>query len=192
MRWALRCLFAIRYWGFNYRLMAGLQGERLTLRGVEERDIEVMYQFENDLDNWAVSGTTVPFSRYLLSRFVEAQGVDIFERGDLRLMVELNGGGVVGAVDLFEVDGYNHRAGVGILIVASERGKGYGAEALRLVEGYSRDFLQLHQLWCGVDGGNAASLSLFGSLGYREVGRRREWLWRADGYCDQIEFQKIL
>jgi diamine N-acetyltransferase len=82
-------------------------------------DLEAMYGWENDVDMWRVSGTTAPFSRHVLSRLIEEQQFDIYATRQLRLVVEIDspeGCEAVGAVDLFEFDPQNRRAGVGIMI----------------------------------------------------------------------------
>ncbi|MFI3303385.1 MAG: GNAT family protein [Rikenellaceae bacterium] len=165
---------------------------RVTLRGVELADIDVMYGIENDLENWSVSGTTQPFSRYLIEAFIESQRGDIYATRQLRLMITSEVDEVVGILDLFEFDPQNHRAGVGIFILDSFRKRGYAFEALRALEEYSLLVLQLHQLWCGVAVSNEASLRLFESLGYVEAGVKRDWLWCEGGYCDEVILQKIL
>lgn len=172
--------------------MINLRGDRVVLRAVEPGDIDVMYGAENDLRNWSVSGTTTPFSRYILEQFVESQHSDMFVSRQLRLMVETFDGEVIGMVDLFDFDPYNHRVGVGILIFDSYRSAGYGADSLSVVERYCQSSLQIHQIWCDVGADNLASLKLFSKLGYREVGRKVDWQFRDGGYCDEIMMQKIL
>lgn len=169
-----------------------MRGEKVTLRAVEPEDIDLMYGVENDIHNWGVSGTNTPFSTYLLAQFVESQRVDIYSSKQLRLMVENSRGEVVGIVDIFDFDPYNHRAGVGILIFESHRAMGYGADVLSVMHNYCRDILQLHQLWCNVGADNFASLGLFAKMGYTEVGRKRDWQFHDGEYQDEILLQRIL
>ena len=106
------------------------------------------------------------------------------------------GGGAfrtVGAVDLFEYDPLNGRAGLGILIYGEEnRRRGYASDTLEILCRYAREQLRLHQLWCTVGAGNAASLALFRQAGFVETGVRRDWLWSPEGFRDEILLQKIL
>ena len=106
------------------------------------------------------------------------------------------GGGAfrtAGCIDLFEYDPLNRRAGIGILIYGAEnRRKGYAREALGILCRYAREQLRLHQLWCTVGAGNAASLALFRQAGFVETGVRRDWLWSPEGFRDEILLQKIL
>lgn len=203
-----------------------LQGRIVSLRAVEPRDVDLLYGWENDVEIWAVSGTTEPFSRAQMERFVERQmeGADLLRTGQLRLMIDVrqadglsradgaaenengsmsgnvsggvSGGGgfrTVGAVDLFEYDPLNGRAGLGILIYGEEnRRRGYASDTLEILCRYAREQLRLHQLWCTVGAGNAASLALFRQAGFVETGVRRDWLWSPEGFRDEILLQKIL
>lgn len=105
-----------------------LEGRTTRLRALEPGDIELMYAWENDTEIWGVSGTLAPFSRHTLERFIEGQQFDIFQTRQQRLIIETPEGLPVGALDLFDLDPVNLRAGVGILIHdTAQRGKGYAA-----------------------------------------------------------------
>ena len=210
-----------------------LSGGAVRLRAVEPEDAELLYEWENDPAVWAVSGTTEPFSREQIQRFIERQasGGDLLRTGQLRLMIEVpepagaaetgaaeTGAAeteaepgmtdeakaanpnrtsrmfrTVGTIDLFEYDVLHGRAGIGILIYdRSDRGRGYAADAVETLCRYARERLRMHQLWCNVGAENEASLRLFRGLGFREIGRKRDWLWTPDGYGDEIMLQKIL
>ena len=171
-----------------------LNGVKCRLRAVEPQDIDYIHRQENDPSVWAVSGTVAPYSRYAVENFVAEQQADIYSTRQLRMMVEsVADARTVGMVDLFDFDPVNLRAGVGILICdAADRRRGYAAEALELLCGYAREVLRLHQLWCGVEASNRASLALFRRAGFVRTGRRRDWLLTAEGWRDEIEFSKIL
>lgn len=99
----------------------------------------------------------------------------------------------VGIVDLFEFDPLNRRAGIGILIYGPEnRRRGYAADAVETLCRYARERIGMHQLWCNVCADNEASLGLFRGAGFTEAGVKRQWLWTAEGYRDEIMMQRIL
>ena len=84
-----------------------IEGRTIRLRAVEPGDVDLMYEWENDCDIWPVSGTTEPFSRHQLERFVERHQdiVGVLCDGQLRLIIEtLLSSKPVGAIDLFEYD----------------------------------------------------------------------------------------
>lgn len=152
-----------------------------------------MYGWENDTNVWRDSGTTAPFSRHVLSRLIEEQQFDIYATRQMRLVIEdVATRETVGAVDIFEFDPHNRRAGVGIIISPPFRQRGFALDALRALERYARDILHLHQLWCSVMEDNTASLVLFARASYEQCGRRREWLLTTNGTVDEILMQKIL
>ena len=161
------------------------------LRALEPEDLELMYGWENDMQIWRVSGTIAPFSRHVLSRLIEEQQFDIYATRQMRLVIE-HDGQAVGAVDLFEFDPHNRRAGVGIIVDSQHRAQGLGYDALKALEQYARQTLHLHQLWCSVTVDNEASLKLFRKAGYVECGLRREWILTSNGALDEILMQKIL
>ncbi len=170
-----------------------IEGSCCRLRALEPGDVDAMYGWENDTEVWRVSGSIAPFSRHVLSRLIDEQRFDIYATRQMRLVVECSATGeAVGAVDLFEFDPQNLRAGVGILISPEHRCKGFAIDALRTLEQYARKVLCLHQLWCSVGAENKASLNLFARAGYQECGCRKQWILHAEGTEDEILFQKIL
>ncbi len=173
--------------------MTNIRGNKVTLRAVEPTDIEHLYEWENDTDLWAVSGTTSPFSHHTLSLFLEAQRQDIFASRQMRLMIlSAKESTPVGALDIFEFDPLNRRAGVGIMVAPKFQRMGYAADALRTVERYACEYLRVHQLWCNVEEDNEASLRLFASLGYEVVGTKKDWNSTPTGFKDELTLQKIV
>lgn len=169
------------------------EGELCRLRAVEPSDVDAMYVWENDAAMWHVSASTAPCSRRALAELVEQMRYDIYAARQLRLIIESVEGEAVGAVDLYDFDPQNLNAGVGILVYPEEqRGRGFASEALQIVERYAREVLHLHQLWCCVGADNGASIALFCGAGYEQVGIKREWRRTANGYEDEVMFQKII
>ena len=166
--------------------MAFLEGERILLRAMEPSDIDNLYMWENDPENWFVSQTRAPYSKHILSQFIEESHKDIYEIRQMRLMIVLkNTSGIeqleVGAIDLFDFDPFHRRAGIGILVARKEiRRQGIASEALALLIDYSFKVLGLHQLYCNIAKGNEASCNLFIKSGFEITGEKKDWL-RADG-----------
>lgn len=172
-----------------------LTGRLLRLRAMEPEDADLLYAWENDSSVWQVSNTIVPFSRFTLRDYVETASRDIFAARQLRLMIEvLPGKGfsqTIGAADLFNFEPIHLRAGIGILITASHRRKGYAAEALALLIRYAFDVLLLHQLYCETGADNEAAIRLFTSAGFTHCGTRREWNNTGRSWQDEWMFQLI-
>ncbi len=170
-----------------------LENRNISLRAPEPEDLDLLYIWENDPSIWQVSGTLVPFSRYVMKQYLEHAVQDIFQAKQLRLIIQLKSNHrPVGAIDLFDFDPHHHRAGVGILIAeASNRRKGYAREALETLLEYCFQVLHLHQLYCNIAAANSASMKLFKEAGFLESGRKKDWLFDGSGYEDELMFQKI-
>ncbi|AKQ44585.1 acetyltransferase [Rufibacter radiotolerans] len=170
-----------------------LQTDRIYLRAPEPSDLDFLYLFENDTALWPVSLSVTPFSREALRQYLENATLDIYAARQLRLMICLQEEDtVMGSIDLFDFEPLHQRAGIGIALTPKYQGKGYGQEALKLLETYCTQVLQLHQLYCTVTQSNAGSLHLFRQAGYQEIGIRKEWLKTPSGWQDVVEFQKLL
>ena len=125
-----------------------LETDSVRLRALEPEDIDVLYKWENDTRIWKMSNTVAPFSKYVLRRFIEDQKYDIYETKQLRMIIESRGDGrAVGAIDLFEIDPTNRRAGIGILVYEDrDRGQGYASCALTSMIKYAFQVLVEHVL----------------------------------------------
>jgi diamine N-acetyltransferase len=165
----------------------------IILRPLEPEDIDLLYQWENDMEIWEISNTRAPFSRYILAEYIKQSGKDIYETKQLRLIIETREGKPAGAIDLFDFDPYHQRAGVGILIHnTGDRRQGFASDALAALENYSLHFLGMKQLWANIASDNAHSLRLFEKAGFTQVGIKKSWLKTVEGWKDEILFQKLL
>lgn len=173
--------------------MSILENKTISLRAPEPEDLDLLYIWENEPSIWQVSGTLAPFSRYVLRQYLENAGKDIFQAKQLRLIIQLQKNHrPVGAVDLFDFEPHHHRAGIGILIAElSDRRQGYARETLETIMGYCFGVLNLHQIYCNIAAGNAASIQLFKEAGFEESGRKKEWLFDGNSYEDELFFQKM-
>jgi diamine N-acetyltransferase len=167
--------------------------EKIRLRALEPEDLELLYEWENNDSYWVFSNTVTPFSKYTLKRYLENSHKNIFETGQLRLMIELaSEKKTIGTIDLFDFDPFHKRAGLGILIADdAERRKGYASMALKCLIDYCFTTLQLHQLYCNILAKNCESMDLFKKQGFVQSGVKKEWIKTSEGYLDEYMFQLI-
>ncbi|MCL2707607.1 MAG: GNAT family N-acetyltransferase [Defluviitaleaceae bacterium] len=98
----------------------------------------------------------------------------------------------VGHASLHDVDHLNRNAFVGIFISGEEhRGRGYGAEAIKLMLGYAFLTQNLHCVALSVHADNLAAIACYKKSGFRESGRRIEWIYKNGGYVDKV-YMEIL
>ena len=169
-----------------------LENNVLKLRALEPSDLDILYKWENNTENWLISSTVVPFSKAVLEQFIKNSHEDIYTSKQLRLIiVDKVRDKVVGAIDLFDFDPINKRAGVGILIDAQERGKGFGYMALEQFKAYCFQFLQLHQLYADILTTNTASVALFAKCEFNNCGCKKEWILSPYGWLDELSFQCV-
>ena len=165
----------------------------IKLRALEPEDLELLYNWENNLSYWIISSTVSPFSKYTLKRYVENSHKSIYETGQLRLMIDhIHDKVSIGTIDIFDFDPFHLRAGLGILIANEEyRRKGYATMALTCLVDYWFKTLQLHQLYCNIVANNYESIDLFKKTGFVETGVKKDWIKTSDGYIDEHMFQLI-
>ena len=170
-------------------------GPNLLLRAPEPTDVDILYRWENDVSIWHLSNTITPFSRFAIEQFVLNTSNDIFETKQLRLMIDWHSSSseiiTVGSIDLFDFDPLNKRAGIGILIDAPARQKGFATEALKLLMDYCFGTLRLHQLFCNIEASNGDSIHLFTKAGFVACGHKNDWLLRDGKWTDELMLQKI-
>jgi len=171
-----------------------IKGEKIELRALEPNDIDLLYQWENDLSSWHLSNTLTPFSRFALEQYIMTADQDIFTIKQLRLMIDKIGTNkkiCIGAIDLFDFDPANKRAGIGIMIDKNQRNQGFATEALKLLVQYCFTTLELHQLYCNIEKTNSESLKLFQNQGFEIAGKKREWVRKNNQWTDEYFLQLI-
>ena len=170
-----------------------LRGHICSLRAVEPQDLELLCRWENDPSLWTVSGTIEPFSHYSIEQFIQEQQAGIYRCGQLRLMIDDTAGETIGAIDLFDFEPQHERAGVGILVYdPAQRGKGYGAEALALLEEYARTVLRLRQLVVQRTRGQRPQPDSLRKSRIPPGRVKKEWIRTPEGYKDEVLLQKLL
>ena len=169
-----------------------LQSKNISLRAMEPSDIDVLYQWENNTENWKVSSTQTPFSRKVLEEYIANAHQDIYSVKQLRLMICEAQGNPIGCIDLFEFEPNHLRAGIGILIADKEdRRKGYASDALELLIDYCFETLNLHQLYCNITIDNEPSVLLFQKHGFLITGIKKQWVRDGAKYKDELMLQRI-
>lgn len=165
----------------------------ISLRALEPEDLELLYEWENNLSYWVISNTLTPFSKFTLKRYLKNSHKNIYETGQLRLMINHTADKMtIGTIDIFDFDPFHKRAGVGILIADENyRKKGYASMSLKCLADYCFKTLQLHQLYCNILGNNCESMELFKKQGFVQCGIKKEWINTSDGYFDEYMFQLI-
>lgn len=170
-----------------------LETKTHKLRAVEPTDAVQLYRIENKSDEWWLGSNLAPFSRATLEHYAAGKH-DLYADLQLRLMIDVKGNPdiCVGAVDLYQLDPRNRRAGVGIAIEEHERRNGHGLAALTLLSDYAFGHLGLHQIWAEVPASNGESVALFQRAGFEQKGHLSQWVWSGTEWHDALWMHKIV
>ncbi|MDR1720406.1 MAG: GNAT family N-acetyltransferase [Dysgonamonadaceae bacterium] len=172
--------------------MTFLENDNIKLRALEPEDLDVLYRWENESEWWFYGNTSVPFSKFTLREYLASADNDIYQLQQLRLMViEKTDNLPIGTIDLYDFNPMHQRAGVGIMLDASRRGKGLGTQALTLIKEYAFNFLSMNQLYAYIPQGNTASIKLFERCGFEQTGQLRQWIKLAQGFEDACVYQLL-
>ena len=171
--------------------MNTLKGKNIFLRALELEDINYLFSIENNEKYWSISDSQIPFSKYLLNRYLKNSDMDIYEAKQLRLVITDFQNITIGLIDLFDIDFKNNRAGVAIIINKKMRSKGFAKEALELLIKYSKTHLSLHQLYCNILEDNTHSVNLFKSVVFKQVGLKKDWIKFDGKYKNELLLQLI-
>jgi len=162
------------------------------LRALEPEDAILLNCWENDDATWWLGNTITPFSEATLIKYATGDH-DLYRDKQLRLMIDykIDGEvwGTVGAVDLYDFDPRNSRAGVGIVIDHDQRKNGHGEVGLKMIEEYAFKHLALHQLYAEVPSSHNPSMGLFKKAGYISCETRSEWIRGTEGWEDVVLMQ---
>jgi diamine N-acetyltransferase len=172
--------------------MVTLQGEQIYLRALEQKDLDFLYELENNTDVWEVSGTLTPYSKNVLQLYLDNAHRDLYDVKQLRLVICSKEDDALGLIDLFDFEPNHKRAGLGIIILDTEqRNKGIGTEAITLLCNYVFKVLGLRQVYANILEENVASLHLFKKLGFEKVGVKKDWICTTNTFKNEVLLQKI-
>lgn len=164
-------------------------------RAVELEDVDLFYEWENDMATWEVGNTLRPFSRFALEQYVmQSQNESFYSAGQMRLMVDLEedaGVRTIGCVDLFDFEPRDLRSGMGLFIRKEERKKGYAKGILDLLWNYVVKVYSLRQIYCFVPVDNMASKRMLLSGGFEHTATLKDWIY-IDGNPKNVEVYQRL
>jgi len=160
-------------------------GERLYLSPFNTEDAEIYTKWTEWMNDRTISDN---FGGYHNLVSVTSAKKTIEELEGYRFnIVLLDDNVLIGHVSLHDVDHLYRNAFLGVFIGDEQyRGKGYGAETIRLVLDYGFKTLNLHNIMLSVHADNYAAISCYKKVGFHECGRRREWIFKDGNYIDKI------
>lgn len=181
-----------------------LRADRVTLRPVEDEDVEFLARNHNDPRVRRWMPRTRPMDRDgIRAEYVEGGGDDSVSLLVCRDDGEGQSRGPddgedqprdpgdperLGFCALFRVRADSGRAEVGVWLAPDAWGQGYATESLeRLVE-YAFTERRFHRLNAGALATNDRSQAMLDRVGFREEGRRRDYYFVDGAYVDRVVY----
>lgn len=161
----------------------------LELRAVEPEDVDRLYHWENDPENWLTSVNLAPLSRFKLWEYANNYDANPFAAKQLTLIINVDEK-PVGYVELYDVSARDGRSMCGIYIDSEHRRKGYAVAALKELWRYCVDSLGLRLLGAEVAADNLPSCDLFLKAEFQQTGVRPRWFRHGRSLVDAILFQR--
>jgi diamine N-acetyltransferase len=153
-----------------------LKSHQISLRLLEDNDLEFLYTIENNPDNKKYGCSNGYISKKTLRAYIKNSGADISVYGQQRFVIVLNNISI-GLIDLFDFDQINRSAFVGVIVINEYQNKNYGSKALELLISYSWDKLDLLSLYANINPVNKTSISLFNKFYFKKI---KETLYQLD------------
>jgi RimJ/RimL family protein N-acetyltransferase len=168
-----------------------LQGEHVNLRAVEEADLSLVHEWENDAEVAGDFDIFRPTSaddirrRYRDHRALSAEGG--------ALLITRKDGTLVGLVTCHNVSyGVTSPAfNIGIAIEPSQRGRGFGSEAQRLIADYLLYTYPIGRVEAGTDVENTAEQRALERAGFQREGVARSASWRGGRWHDMVVYSRV-
>lgn len=163
-----------------------IEGRLVTLRAIEERDLEQLHRWANDPTIQSMlGGWHFPVSMRDQQTWFERLSVGSL---DQRFAIETPELGLIGTANIVSIDWQNGTAFHGMLLGDKEtRGKGYALDTVMTLMRYAFEELRLERLDGDMIASNEASIRFYTEkCGWKREGIRRDWFFRRGRRWDKI------
>lgn len=155
----------------------------VSLRLVEEGDLEAVRALRNDFTTWCQLGDPTAVTADRQGAWFHSSS----QRSDRAYFVAYDEcRPFLGVVRMDERDLPNRSVRVGVDVLPEFRGKGFGGAIYQAVKKYCFDYLNCHRVWLCVLATNEVGVGLYKKEGFREEGRHREAVFRDGRYVDYV------
>lgn len=160
----------------------------VTLRAIEERDAELLYKMmESEKIEKAMGHCTLPIN--MMQQKEWTANYRNTEK-EMRLMIDLDNGKVIGVVMLFDIDIRNGSGEIGYKIMAAkeDRMEGDITDALDGLLDFGFNNLRLNCIYARVPEGNVPSENLLKRLSFIHEGTLRQRIYQDNEYINLNSF----
>ena len=168
-----------------------LKGNKVVLRPVRRSDLPDFLRWFNDPEVTQYLGIYLPMTEMVEDKWIESLGTTRLLTDVLFIIeaIEEIGTKAIGDTGLMSINAKDHNAVFGIAIGEKDYwSKGYGTEAARLLVKYGFEQLNLHRITSGAIAFNERSIRMHKSVGFKEEGRQRDFIYRNGKFNDHVLF----
>lgn len=163
-----------------------LKGTRIGLRARHEDDLPILRtELFNDVAN-SVRADDQPWRPVSPDAKRAAADEEVEEDRVPFSVVELEGGTLIGVASLWDIDTHNRYAHVGISLLPSARGKGYGTDVVATLCQYAFVVRSLHRLQVETLADNDAMLRAAERNGFVREGVLKSSAWVMGEFVDEV------
>lgn len=156
----------------------------LGFRPVELEDLEILKELHNEMSTLLQLGNVEMVSSEEQVQWWKSLAAS---RTTKRFaIVELAGKRVIGIIRVQNIDSINRNCEIGLDIVPSLRGRGYGQASYRMLLEYLFLHCNMHMVYLRVGEFNERARGLYQRLSFVESGAFKEYLYRHGRYWDYI------
>ena len=167
-----------------------VQGDKLYLRRLCSTDLDRTWEWLHRPDVYSKIGVQVPFTKEQQQQWFAALQKD--ESKIVFAVCRNEDDAHIGNVSIDMIDRRHWNARFSIFIADKEvRGKGFGSEALALLEQAAFKQFGLHKVWCKTDAGDSGVLQFYEKAGYIQEGLLKEHEMKDGRFVDKVIFAKI-
>ena len=162
-----------------------LSGEKVVLRPLTKDDYPYVLTATNDVALNALADDDYPRPKTLEE--LQEEFDEMRKKGELAAFIIEVDGRRVGDCGLHHIDTHSRSTSFGLSIFdPSDRGKGYGRDAVRVLVDYAFRLRNLRRVWLTVFADNEAAVNTYRKLGFVEEGRLRQHVWNDGAYRDWL------
>jgi diamine N-acetyltransferase len=155
--------------------------DNLTMRAIEERDLETLRVMHND-PSTLYNLTDVTFVTPTMQR----KWFESLDRPSSKRYVVEDENDLVAFVRIDDINFINRNACIGLDVMKEKRGKGFGKRCYKLIFSYLFQQLNMNMLWLYTADFNKAGVNLYEKVGMKKCGTLPQMLYRDGKYCDCI------
>lgn len=160
-----------------------LIGKKCFLSPIDPADAEIYTHWLNDLE--VISSLTLADS--IINVETERDFLTTLSKDHNYGIVNLETDNLIGTCGFTNIDKSNKNAEIGIFIGdTSQWNKGFGSEAMSLLLNYGFSYLNFHNIALQVYSFNENAIKCYQKIGFKEIGRRRQALYRNRMFHDII------